>query len=199
MRSGTTGGRDGNSSETRWQRARRRAAYCALPPPFRTVYHLQRGRSDRKQSLMRRLNQRLASSGGRRLGLLATSIAIWVVCASSAQAFGDDPIEREGRSMKGRAGLAVLDVDLPFDFRARLDGFYSRTRHAIDALAYNRWFSPGPAVQRDSLVESRVSIGREVWDGVELEVAWVTQNSFSFRSMSAPDRQTVGAFIRFTR
>jgi hypothetical protein len=131
--------------------------------------------------------------------LLAVSIAVSIVCASSAQAFGSDAIEREGPSAKGRAGLAILDLDLPFEFRARLNGLYARTRHAIDALAYNRWLSPGPAVQRDSLIESRVSIGREVWDGVELEVAWLTQNSFSLRSMSAPDRQTVGAFIRFTR
>jgi hypothetical protein len=149
--------------------------------------------------MMRRLNQRLMPSGGRRLGLLAISIALLVVCASSAQAFGKDPIGRDGVSRTGRAGLAILDIDLPLEFRARLGGLYSRTRHVIDALAYNRWLSPGPAVQRDSLIESRASVGREIWDGVELEVAWVTQNSLSFHSVSAPDRQTVGAFIRFTR
>lgn len=136
--------------------------------------------------------------------LLAVSIGMSIVGASSVQAFGNDAMEREapsakGRAAMGRAGLAILDIDLPFEFKARIDGLYSRTRHAIDALAYNRWLSPGPAVERNPLVESRVSIGRKVGAGVELGVAWVTQNSLSFRSMSAPDRQTVGAFIRFTR
>jgi hypothetical protein len=135
---------------------------------------------------------------------MAVSIGMSIVCASSVQAFGNGTMEREapsakGRVATGRAGLSILDIDLPFAFRARVDGLYSRSRHAIDALAYNRWLSPGPEVHRDSLVESRVLIGRRVGDGVELGVAWVTQNSLSFRSMSAPDRQTVGAFIRFTR
>ena len=127
-----------------------------------------------------------------------------IVGASDVQAFDAASIEHEdspveGRAARARAGLALLDFDLPFAFKARVDGLYSRTRYAIDALAYNRWLSPGPAVQRDSLVESRVSIGREVASGVEFGIAWVTQNSLSFRAVSAPDRQTVGAFIRFTR
>jgi hypothetical protein len=91
-----------------------------------------------------------------------------------------------------------VGFDLPGKFRARVGGIYTRTRHAIDALAYNRWLSPGPAIQRESLIESRVSIGRELWSGVEVEVAWATQTPLSFASAPSPDRQTVGAFVRLT-
>jgi hypothetical protein len=153
---------------------------------------------------MQRLNRTSKRSRSFRPSWLALSIGLSIVWVSSVQAFGGEVLEREGTSTKGRAaksraGLAILDFDLPFEFKARLDGFYSRSRHTIDALAYNRWLSPGPAIRRDALIESRVSIGRKVLSGVDLEVAWWTQNPLSFRSLSGPDRQTVGAFIRFTR
>jgi hypothetical protein len=92
----------------------------------------------------------------------------------------------------------VFEVELPFDLAARFDGLYSRTRYAIDRMAFDHWLEPGPSIQRDSLIESRFSVGRELWTGVQLELAWATQTPFSFSSTPAPDRQTVGAFIRFS-
>jgi hypothetical protein len=119
--------------------------------------------------------------------------------ANHAQALGNDSSHGDSQFRKVGAGLSLVDVDLPLEFKARVGGLFTRYRHAIDGLAYHRWLSPGPAIQRDSLIESRISIGRKIWRGVELEVAWATQSPFSLRSLSMPERQTIGAFIRLTR
>lgn len=149
---------------------------------------------------MRRSNQGLrAAQDIGRYAYVATCVLVLILCATNAQALGNGNADVSIGSKSERAGMPLLHFELPYALKARIDGLYSRTRYAIDALAYNRWLSPGPAVQRDSLLESRVSISREIWDGVEIEVAWATQSPFSVRSIPSPDRQTVGAFIRFTR
>jgi len=121
------------------------------------------------------------------------------LCANHVQALGNDSSQDDVHFQSVRAGVSLVDIDLPLEFTARVGGLFTRYRHAIDGLAYNRWLSPGPAIQRDSLIESRISIGRKIWRGVELEVAWAMQSPFSLRSLSMPDRQTIGAFIRLTR
>lgn len=146
-------------------------------------------------------SNRFDPSPRRRLACAPTAILfglfLLVGPAADAQATGKDgAVQAQERPRRG-IGLSLLTVDLPFDLEARVGGLYTRSRYAIDALAYDRWLDPGPAVQRDSLIESRVSVGREVFSGIELEVAWGTQTPLSFRSLSGPDRQTVGAYFRF--
>jgi len=126
-------------------------------------------------------------------------VVVLFFCASHALALGNDSSPDDVHRQRVGARVSPVDVDLPFKFTARAGGLFTRYRYAIDGLAYNRWLSPGPAIQRYSLIESRISIGRKIWRGVELEVAWATQSPFSLRSLSMPNRQTIGAFIRLTR
>jgi len=131
-------------------------------------------------------------------GAVAIGIATILLCSSAAQANGNGNSGIKRQAGGSRAGLSFVDLELPLDFVARMGGLYTRYRYAIDAMAYNRHLSPGPAIQRDSLIESRISLGRRIADGIELEVAWATQSEFSFTSMPGTPRQIVGAFVRFT-
>lgn len=137
------------------------------------------------------------SRGLRARAPMITLLLFCLSCVGTTQASGSEAAEARLRAPHRGIGFSLVDFDLPLDFQARVGGLYTRYRHGIDALAYNRRMSPGPAVQRDSLIESRISIGREVVSGVEVEVAWAAQTPISFRSMSTPDQQTLGAYIRF--
>ncbi|MBW1884456.1 MAG: hypothetical protein JRJ58_13055 [Deltaproteobacteria bacterium] len=128
---------------------------------------------------------------------IATSIATLLFVASSAQATGNDLGEFGSQLPRGQLGLSVVDVRLPLDFRARIAGLYTRNHYAIDALAFDPKLRPGPAIRRHSLLESRVSIVRTLWDGVEFQVVWAMQSPLSISASPSVDRQTFGAFIRF--
>jgi len=125
-------------------------------------------------------------------------LALVLLGTDTARATGNDLESGEMRVSRETTLGSSLKVDLPFDFRARFAGLYMRNSHAIDSLAYDRVASPGPALRRHSLFESRFSIGRPVWKNVELEVAWASRNEVSVSDVVGFGRQTVGAFIRFT-
>jgi hypothetical protein len=121
-----------------------------------------------------------------------------ILCpVSGAQAIDNDPYELRSSTSARRPGLSILDIGLPLDFRARIAGLYTRSLHAVDGLAFDPLRRVGPAIRRYSLLESRVSIARRVWDGVELEVAWALQSPLSMSATPSMGRQTFGAFIRF--
>ena len=124
-------------------------------------------------------------------------MALLLFHASGAQAIDVDPDNLRFGVTAGRPGLSIVDVGLPLDFRARIAGLYTRNLHAVDGLAFDPLSRVGPAIRRYSLLESRVSIARRVWDGVELEVAWALQSPLSMSATPSMGRQTFGAFIRF--
>ena len=126
---------------------------------------------------------------------IATTIATLLFCASGVQATGNDYDKLRLRTPAVLPGLSIIDVGLPLEFRARIAGLYTRNHYVVDALAFDPLQRPGPAIRSHSLLESRVSIVRPLWDGIELEVAWAMQSSISVTP--SVDRQIFGAFIRF--
>ena len=129
------------------------------------------------------------------MGAAATLVALIILCATSAHAF-DTSAGMGNKTSESRAGLSLVDFTLPLGFITRFNGSYSRVRRVVDEMAFDRWTAPGPAIKQFSFIESRLSVGRRVASGVELEVAWESQNSVSVSSVPSPERQRVGVFIR---
>ncbi len=143
---------------------------------------------------MRPTPSRFAAAASRLARPLAFAALLFLGLWAAAPAAADEPVRRD--VPRTALGVSLVDIELPLDFRARLTGSYGWTRNAIDALAFDRFSRPGPAVRLDSVVGSRFAIGRPLFDRVELEVAWDTRSVLSFSAGPELDRQTVGAFIR---
>lgn len=139
------------------------------------------------------------------------AVSLWIAQTAAAIEIEEPPIDASFSATRGAASahrvrmgslpsphFAVFDVELPMAFRARLAGLYTYTPFLVDAMAYDRQTRLGPAVRSNHFFETRLAIARPVRRGLELEVAWSSQSLVSMTANPVFDRQTVGAFIRFT-